>query len=87
MEKFNYTIKDEIGIHARPAGLLVKTASRFRSDISIKNCANDKSADAKKLFAVMGLGIKGQSTVEISAEGADEKEAAAALADFFEKNL
>ena len=53
MKKFSYKIKDEAGIHARPAGLLVKTAGKFRSEIKL--LCGDKSADAKRLFAVMGM--------------------------------
>ena len=56
MKKFSYKIKDEAGIHARPAGLLVKTAGKFQSEIKL--LCGDKSADAKRLFAVMGMGVK-----------------------------
>ena len=56
MKKFNFTIKDENGIHARPAGLLVKEANKFSSQIEISS--NGKTADAKKIFALMSLGVK-----------------------------
>lgn len=85
MKKFDYTIKDEIGIHARPAGLLVKTAGNFCSSITISK--GEKSADAKKLFALMGLGVKCGDTVSVSAEGSDEDKAAEELKSFFENNL
>ena len=55
MEKFSYRVKDPAGIHARPAGIIVKEASKYNSDIKIY--ANEKEADAKKIFAVMSLGI------------------------------
>ena len=87
MQKFDYTIKDEIGIHARPAGLLVKTAAKFASEITLTNNKNKKSADAKKLFSVMGLGVKSGDTVTVSAEGEDENEAAKGMKEFFETNL
>ncbi len=55
MQKFSYVIKDEVGIHARPAGLLVKEAKKYESKIQI--IKDTKSADATKLMAVMGLGV------------------------------
>ncbi len=85
MKEFSYTIKDSIGIHARPAGLLVKTAGKFKSDIKI--ISGEKSADAKKLFSVMGLGVKFNSDVIITADGEDEDLAVSELKKFFEENL
>ncbi len=85
MKEFNYVIKDELGIHARPAGLLVKEAARFQSAIKIKK--DGKEADAKRIFGVMGLGVKKDQEVTISADGADEAEAIAALEAFFNANL
>lgn len=61
METFQYTITDEIGIHARPAGELAKLAKEFQSKITIKT--ETKQADAERLMAVMALGIRhGQTT-------------------------
>lgn len=85
MKEFNYIIKDEIGIHARPAGLLVKTAGKFSSAVKIK--CGEKTADAKKLFAVMGLGAKCGSEITVTAEGADEDVAINELKSFLESNL
>lgn len=85
MKSFDYTIKDEIGIHARPAGLLVKCAAEFSSAVTISK--GEKNADAKKLFAVMGLGVKFGDTVTICANGEDETAALEALKVFFENNL
>ena len=77
MKKLEYVIRDEIGIHARPAGELVKEAKKYNSRITISK--DGKSVEATKLMAVMGLGVKCGQTVEITVEGEDE--------DFFEKNL
>jgi len=77
MKTFNYTVKGEERIHARPAGLLVKEASNFKS--SIKIALGEKSVDAKKLFGIMGLGVKSGDTVTIIAEGDDEVDAAVKL--------
>ena len=56
MKSFNYTIQDDLGIHARPAGIMVKEVKKFASKITIEG--NGKKADAGKLLAVMGMGIK-----------------------------
>lgn len=85
MKEFKYTIKDEIGIHARPAGLLVKEAGKFESKITVSK--DGKSAEAKKLFGIMGLGVKCGDEVTVTAEGADEEAAAAAIEEFFKANL
>ncbi len=85
MKTFTYTIKDELGIHARPAGLLVKAAGAFQSDITIATEA--KKANAKRMMAVMGLGVKCGTTVTVSAEGADEDAAIAGMEKFLTENL
>lgn len=82
MKTFEYTIKDELGIHARPAGLLVKEAKKFESE-----CTITKDGKTKKLTQLMSLGVKQGDTVTVTAEGADEEAAAAALKEFFENNL
>ena len=66
MKQFQYTIKDELGVHARPAGLLVKLAKQYTSAITIEK--NGKVADARKMFAVMGLGVKNGDTITVSAD-------------------
>ena len=85
MQEFKYTIKDELGIHARPAGLLVKLAAPFKSTITVDT--GSTKADAKKIMALMGAGAKKGTNVTCSAEGPDEVEAIAALKKFFEENL
>lgn len=70
MKKITYTISDKNGIHARPAGLIVQCAKKYNSDITMT--INERSADCKKLFAVMGLGAVCGSIVLISADGEDE---------------
>ena len=85
MKYFNVVIKDPSGIHARPAGLIVKEINRFESDIKIE--LKDKVADAKRIFAVMGLGAKCGDTLKIIINGPDEDQAVNELKAFFEKNL
>lgn len=85
MRKFTYVIKDEIGIHARPAGLLVKEAKKYESKIRIVK--NGKAAAATKLMAVMGLAVKCGDAVDVEIEGADEDAAYESMKAFFEGNL
>ncbi len=85
MRSATYIITDELGIHARPAGELVKKASEFQSDIQIQK--GDKEADAKRLFAVLGLAVKRGDTVILTADGADEVDAIAAMEAFLKANL
>lgn len=85
MKTFQYTIKDPIGIHARPAGLLAKKAKEFESEITIQK--GEKSALATKLIAIMGLCIKCGDTVTITLSGNDEDVAAKELERFFEEHL
>lgn len=85
MQKYSYTIKDEQGIHARPAGELVKLAKAFNSEIKISKGLN--TVDAKKIFGIMGLGVKKGDTVEFSFDGDDEEKAYEDIAGFLETNL
>ena len=85
MKEFKYVITDELGIHARPAGLLVKEAAKFQSDIKIKK--GEKEADAKRIFGIMGLAAKKGDEIVLTADGADEADAIAAIEDFLKANL
>ena len=86
MKEFTYTITDPVGIHARPAGLLAKAAKALDSTVTIVK-AEGKSAQATKLMALMGLGIKQGDTVTVTVEGANEEADCAAMAKFFADNL
>lgn len=85
MKKLEYEIKDEIGIHARPAGLLVKEAMKYESKIMITK--DSKTAAATKLMAVMSLGVKCGDTIQIEIEGPDEDAACQGMKAFLEGNL
>lgn len=85
MKEFPYVITDTEGIHARPAGELVKKAKEFTSMVSISK--DGKKADAKKLFGLMGLGVKQGMEILVQTEGEDEEAAAAALEAFLKENL
>lgn len=85
MKTIQYTITDENGIHARPAGLLVKKMGTFASNIMVQK--GEKKADGKRLFGLMGLGVKCGDTITITIEGADEEEAASGLLTFLRETL
>lgn len=85
MLSFSYTIKDEVGIHARPAGLLAKEAKKYESKIVIKK--DGKAVEAARIMAVMGLGVKCGQTVEVEVSGVDEETAFEEMKNFFEQNL
>lgn len=85
MKTFAYTITDETGIHARPAGELVKAAREFQSEIILES--NGKKADARKIMAVMAMGVKNGQTVTVSISGADEDAAAKAMETVFKTSL
>ena len=86
MRQFQYVISDPVGIHARPAGLLAKQAKTLDSTVTITK-DDGRSAVATKLMAVMGLGIKGGSTITITVEGGDEEANVAVMEQFFRENL
>ncbi|MFG6382831.1 MAG: HPr family phosphocarrier protein [Lachnospiraceae bacterium] len=85
MKNFSYVIKDEVGIHARPAGLLVKEAKKYQSKIVIMK--DGKKAEATKLMALMGLGVKCGDTVEVEVSGEEEDTVCEVIKTFFENNL
>ena len=85
MLSFEFKIADEHGIHARPAGMLVKLCGDFKSDITIKN--GDKTASPKKLFSLMSLGAKCGDTLFIEVSGEDEELVKSKLLDFLQNNL
>ena len=85
MREFDYVIKDETGIHARPAGLLAKTARELESTVTISK--GEKSAVVTKIMAVMGMSIRCGDTVKITIEGGNEEHAEKIIKNFFEENL
>lgn len=85
MREFKYIITDAEGIHARPAGELVKLIKEFQSSITIAK--DGKSADAKRIFGVMGLAAKQGQEITMRAEGPDEDAAISAIETFLKANL
>lgn len=85
MKEFKYTITDPQGIHARPAGELVKIAKDYSCQIKIQK--EDKSGDCKRIFGIMGLAVKKGQEITMSFEGEDEDKACTAVRKFLEDNL
>ena len=86
-QQYRTVQKDGAGfiIHARPAGLLVKTVKGFASTATLEK--DGKSCDMRKLMALMGMGVKQGETITIKVEGDDEEAAAAAIQKFLTENV
>lgn len=85
MKTFEYVITDELGIHARPAGALVKEAKKYQSKVIIRK--GEKEADASRLMALMGLAVKCGDKIVVKVEGADEEQAVQEMETFIKSNL
>ena len=85
MKEIKHVINDPLGMHARPAGMLVKAVAPFASKITVS--APTGSADAKRLMALMRLAAKQGMELTITVEGPDEEKAAAELQAFLTANL
>ena len=85
MKEFKHVIQDPMGMHARPAGMMVKAVAGYASKITIT--APTGTADAKRLMALMRLAAKQGHELTVTVEGADEEKAAAELQAFMAANL
>lgn len=85
MKEFTYVIKDALGLHARPAGLLAKAALAYKCDIKLT--ARDKTVDAKRIMGIMGLGAKKDDELKITFDGVDEDVAAAEIEKFVKEHI
>ena len=85
MIEFVYTIKDPVGIHARPAGLLSKEGKKYKSAITVEK--DGTAVNVLKLMALMKLGVKCGETVTVRVEGEDEAVAGPAMEEFFKATL
>ena len=85
MRSFMYTVKIPVGMHARHAGMFVKAVSQFESNVTVT--CGDKSADGRRILALMGLGIKQEALIRVDVEGPDEDIAAMKLKAYVWENL
>ena len=85
MVKQKVTVKNETGLHLRPAGLLCRTAMLYKSHITL--AYEGTVANAKSVLSVLGAGVKPGYELEITCEGMDEQEALNAIVELFESGL
>lgn len=88
MKKAELTVTNKVGLHARPAALFVKTASQFGSDVKVRNVTGGgEFVNAKSILKILAIGVSQNHQIEISAEGADEDQAVAALTELVQSNF
>ena len=81
-------VHSKIGLHARPAALFIKTAGGFSSRITVENLTRGmKPVNAKSILSVLSAGVRMDDQIRITADGADEEAAIAALADLVHSNF
>ena len=85
MKSFEYIIKEPVGLHARPAGMLSKEARKYQSAIVVHK--GEKSANVLRLMAVMQLGVKCGDLVKVTVEGEDEDVVVTIVEKFFKANF
>lgn len=85
MPEITLVIEHEVGLHARPASVFVRTASRFNSDISVTH--NGRTVNAKSILTVLTLGAHQGAEITINAEGDDANEALTALEELINNNF
>ncbi len=85
MREFSYIVTDPAGIHARPAGELVKETAKYKSEITLVK--KNRTADAKRIFAVMGLAVKHGEPITVRVEGEDEDNAVRQIELYFKSHL
>ena len=79
------TVENETGLHSRPAGKLVNTASKYKSNIKLYN--GEKEANAKRILSLLKLGAGKGCRLKIIIEGEDEQEAMNEIKDLFNSNF
>lgn len=85
MTQQKITVKNQTGLHLRPAGILCRTAMLYKSHITL--AYGDITANAKSVLSVLGAGVKAGDELEITCEGVDEQEAMEAIVKLFESGL
>ena len=85
MKTVTHVIADPLGLHASPAGLLVKLAGDFESAIVVTTSTG--TADAKRIMALMRLGAKQGTLLTVTCSGPDEEAAAEAIRRFLTDHL
>ncbi len=84
MHLIEATVKDEVGLHARPANKFVRAASQFKSDIQIRRAGDEQAVNAKSIVSVLKLAAVKGTRVVITASGNDEETACEQLKNLLE---
>jgi phosphocarrier protein len=90
MESIELRVEHEVGLHARPAALFVKEASKYESEIMLRNLTTEEEEgweNAKSILGVLALGVNQDHLIEVKAEGSDEVEAIRALEELVRSNF
>ena len=77
MPEQEVTLANEVGLHARPAAVFSKAASRFAADVTVRK--GDQAANAQSIMAVLKLDVRRGDRIQLAAEGEDADEAVAEL--------
>ena len=85
MKEFKYVITDPEGIHARPAGELVKAAKEFNCAVTLTK--DGKTGDCKRIFGILGLPVNAANELTLTSHGEDEEAAYTAVTEFVKANL
>ena len=78
-------IKNQVGLHARPATFFIQKANEYKSSIWVEK--DDRKVNAKSLLGVLSLGIVGGATIRIMSDGSDEKEALDGLVELVDSGF
>ncbi len=78
-------VRNQVGLHARPATFFIQKANEFKSLIFIEK--DERRVNAKSLLGVLSLGIEGGTKIKIMADGADDKDAVTELVKLIESGF
>ena len=87
MKEFKYVVTDPEGIHARPAGILVKAIAKKTSDIKIKKAGDTREVNAKSIMGMMTLGVPAGGKINVIAKGDDETKAIEHIGKYLNNDL
>jgi phosphotransferase system HPr (HPr) family protein len=82
------TLNNDQGLHARPADLFVRTANKFKSDITVRNLSTGSTdVNAKSILRILSLGVYSGHTIQVMANGEDENQAIEEIATLVNHNF
>jgi phosphotransferase system HPr (HPr) family protein len=81
-------VTNKVGLHARPAALFVKEASRYSSKVLVENMSRNTAAvNARSILSVLSIGVNQNDRIRLTADGADEEQAIEGLLGLIERNF